>query len=133
LNFVLDTNAASEPLKQKPNPGFLDWYDAQKEAHLFITAINIAEIWNGVHSLPVGHPERTRLSNFAENLTNVYRILNFDQRAAAEWGRLNGSARRPLPLRDSLIAAIALSRGFRIVTRDSAFAAMGCKVVDPWT
>ena len=38
-----------------------------------------------------------------------------------------------LPLRDSLIAAIARSRGHRIVTRDTTpFERMGCKVVDPW-
>jgi len=39
----------------------------------------------------------------------------------------------PLPLRDSLIAAIARSRGHRIVTRDTTpFERMGCKVIDPW-
>jgi predicted nucleic acid-binding protein len=43
--------------------------------------------------------------------------------------RANG----PLPLRDSLIAAIVRARGCRIVTRDTApFERMGCKVVDPW-
>jgi predicted nucleic acid-binding protein len=38
-----------------------------------------------------------------------------------------------LPLRDSLIAAIARSRGYRIVTRDVVpFERLGCKVVNPW-
>jgi predicted nucleic acid-binding protein len=59
--------------------------------------------------------------------------LNFDRRAAVAWGEMVSKSNGPVPLRDSLIAAIVLSRGYRIVTRDAAaFARMGCKVVNPW-
>ena len=59
-------------------------------------------------------------------------MLNFDTRAAAIWGELTASANGLLPLRDSLIAAIVRSRGYRIVTRDAMpFERMGCKVLRP--
>ncbi len=60
-------------------------------------------------------------------------MLNFDTRAAAIWGEMTAHANGPLPLRDSLIAAIVCSRGYRIDTSDATpFERMGCKVVDPW-
>jgi len=70
---------------------------------------------------------------FASNLPRRFRVLNFDARAAAIWGELTSQAGGPLPLRDSFIAAIVRSRGYRIVTRDDApFERMGCKVLNPW-
>jgi len=46
---------------------------------------------------------------------------------------MTAQASGPLPLRDSFIAAIVRSRGYRIGTRDAApFERMGCKVVNPW-
>ena len=54
-------------------------------------------------------------------------------RAAAIWGELTAKASDPLPLRDSIIGAIARSRGYQVVTRDVApFERMGCKVLNPW-
>ena len=66
-------------------------------------------------------------------LPRTYRVLNFDMRAAAIWGELTAKASGPLPLRDSLIGAIARSRGYHVVTRDVApFERMGCKLLNPW-
>ena len=133
MNFVLDTNAVSETRKLRPNPGLLDWLSAQDTAHLFTTTITLAEVWNGFHSLPPTHPDYESIKRFASDLPRKYRVLNFDTRAAAIWGEMTAHATGPLPLRDSFIAAIVRSRGYRIVTRDiKPFGSMGCKVVDPW-
>lgn len=133
MNFVLDTNAVSETEKPRPNPGFMAWHDSQDPAHLFITTVTLAEVWHGFHCLEPSHPDYDRIKKFATDLPRKYRVLNFDARAAAIWGELTAQANGPLPLRDSLIAAIVRSRGQRIVTRDTApFERMGCKVVDPW-
>jgi len=49
-------------------------------------------------------------------------------------GEITAKPTGPLPLRDSFIAAIVRSRGYRIVTRDAMpFERMGCTVVNPWT
>ena len=133
MNFVLDTNAVSETVKPQPHPRLVAWHDAQDPAHLFITSVTLAEVWNGFHSLPAEHRDSHRIKKFAADLPRKYRVLNFDSRAAAIWGEMTAHAGRPLPLRDSFIAAIVRSRGYRIVTRDAApFERMGCKVVDPW-
>ncbi len=133
MNFVLDTNSVSETEKPRPNPGFMTWHDAQDPAHLFITTVTLAEVWHGFHCLAPEHPDYDRIKRFATDLPRKYRVLNLDARAAAIWGKLTAQANGPLPLRDSLIAAIVRSRGYRIVTRDtSPFERMGCKVVDPW-
>ena len=109
------------------------WYNNQDPAHLFITTITLAEIWNGFHGLDPSHPDYNRIKVIATDLPRKYRVLNFDSRAAAIWGELTASANGPLPLRDSFIAAIVRSRGHRIVTRDTApFLRMGCKLVNPW-
>ncbi len=134
MNFVLDTNAVSEVEKPRPNPGLIAWHDAQDAARLFITTITLAEVWHGFHCLEPGHPDYDRIKRFAADLPRKYRVLNFDARAAAIWGQLTARAGGPLPLRDSLIAAIVRSRGFRIVTRDATpFERMGCKVLSPWS
>ena len=133
MNFVLDTNAVSETERPRPNPGFIAWHDAQDPAHLFITTISVAEIWNGFHSLDPNHRDYSRIKIIAAELPKKYRVLNFDLRAASVWGELTANTRMPLPLRDSFIGAIARSRGYHIVTRDvSPFNRMGCKVLNPW-
>jgi predicted nucleic acid-binding protein len=133
VNFVLDTNAVSETAKPRPNPEFMFWHDAQDPAHLFISTVTLAEVWHGFHRLNSNHPDYRRIEKFASGLPRIYNVLNFDARAAAVWGKLAAVADGPLPLRDSLIAAVVRSRGYRIVTRDgSPFERMGCKVVNPW-
>lgn len=130
---MLDTNAVSETEKPRPHPAFMAWHDAQDPARLFITTVTLAEIWRGFHSLPPNHADYERIKHIATDLPRKYRVLNFDSRAAAIWGEVSAKVSGPLPMRDSFIAAITLSRGYRIVTRDTApFERMGCKVVDPW-
>ena|SRR5438067_550883 len=92
-----------------------------------------AEVWHGFHCLEFSHPDYERIKKFAGDLPRKYRVLNFDSRAAAIWGEIAAHASGPLPLRDSFIAAIVRSRGYRIVTRDAApFERMGCRVLNPW-
>jgi len=133
VRFVLDTNAVSELRKSRPNPNFFAWAVSQDPAHLFITTISLAEVWQGFHGLRPEHSDYESIKRFANNLPRTYLVLNFDQRAAAIWGELTAKASGPLPLRDSFIGAVALSRSYRVVTRDVApFERMGCKVISPW-
>lgn len=130
---MLDTNAVSEMTKPKPNQGLVQWHLVQNAADLFVTTITLAEVWEGFHSLGTSHRDYERIKRFASGLENQYRVLNFDRRAAAVWGEIVSKADGPLPLRDSFIAGIVRSRGYRIVTRDDApFHRMGCKVINPW-
>ena len=108
---MLDTNAVSETEKPRPNPGLMAWHNSQDPARLFITTITLAEVWHGFHLLEYNHPDYDRIKIFATDLPQKYRVLSFDARAAAIWGELMAHAGAPLPLRDSLIAAIVRSHG----------------------
>ena len=133
MNYVLDTNVVSELRKPRPNHRVLAWINGQDSAHLFIATITLGEAWQGFHALPVHHPDYDRVKAFVVDLPRQYRVLNFDARAAAIWGQITGTSKKLFPLRDSLIAAIARSRGYRVATRDvEPFARSGCKVVNPW-
>jgi len=130
---VLDTNAVSETRKPRPNPGFLAWLHARDPAQLFISTISLAEVWHGFHGLPPNHADYHSIKRFATGLPLKYRVLNFDARAAITSGEMTGTGAGPFPLRDSLIAAIVRSRGYRVVTRDTApFERLGWKVIAPW-
>jgi predicted nucleic acid-binding protein len=134
VNFVLDTNVVSELRKPRPDANVSSWVAVQDIAHTFIFTITLAEVWQGFHSLPLTHPDYSKIKKFVMDLPQQYRVLNFDSRAAEIWGKITAQSQSPLPLRDSLIAAIALSRGYRVATRDtSPFERAGCKVVNQWT
>ena len=45
--IIADTNIISEWMKAYPDARVLSWLDQQQPAHLFITAVSIAEIYYG--------------------------------------------------------------------------------------
>ena len=59
--------------------------------------------------------------------------LPVDLKVSDRWGRLQANAGRPLAAIDSLPAAMALSNGPRVVTRNLAdFDLPGPEVLSPW-
>lgn len=64
------------------------------------------------------------------------RILPFDSPSAPFYADAMASRRRagrPMELPDAQIAAIALSRGFALATRNTEdFAGCGVKLINPW-
>jgi predicted nucleic acid-binding protein len=59
------------------------------------------------------------------------RVLAVDAAVARLWGEL--SARRSLPVVDTLIAATAVGRGLTLVTRNTRDVAMtGVRLLNPW-
>ena len=137
--IILDTNVISEPLRPEPAPRVLAWLDRQSPSTLYLTAVNVAELMDGVARLPDG---RRRVDLEAALATRVLplfagRVLPFDEAAAFSFARLHSTARaagHSLGLADAYIAAIAVSRGFAVATRDVApFRAAGVDVIDPWS
>jgi len=49
VGFLLDTNAVSEWVKPRPNPGVIDWMEMADEDRIFISVIrwqNFATAWS---------------------------------------------------------------------------------------
>ena len=90
------------------------------------------------HRPPAGWRKRTELRAWLQNTLLPRfgdRVLRFDTRVALIWGQLVAdTAKHPLALRDSFIAATALRHNLAMVTRNTAdFQAPGLRVINPWS
>jgi predicted nucleic acid-binding protein len=136
--IILDTNVFSEPTKPIANTNVLAWFNRQDHSRLYLTAINLAELWEGIAILPDGRRKSALRVGLEQHLTELIRtpILSFDHRGAVVYADLIVRAtanRYTLPIADAQIAAIAVVHGFTVATRDVApFAAAGVPVVNPW-
>ena len=132
--FLIDTMVFSELFKRRRNTRFLLWLSEKPEDLLFLSAITIGEIEQGIEG------QRSRDPRFADALTawlkrslEVYedRILPVTTAIACRWGRL--SARIGHNGADLLIAATALEHRLTVATRNVRhFAPTGVAVENPF-
>jgi predicted nucleic acid-binding protein len=54
MSFLLDTNVLSEPMKERPNSGVLDWLSRVNEDEVFVSVVTITELRYGVERLATG-------------------------------------------------------------------------------
>jgi predicted nucleic acid-binding protein len=136
--IVLDTNVVFEPLKPQPAPAVLARLDRQAVETLSLTAVNVAEMLDGVERLPDGQRKAALGVALRERVLPLFegRILAFDRVAAESFARLHARARAPgrgVSLADAHIASIAPARGYQVATRDTApFQALEVGTIDPW-
>lgn len=136
--ILLDTNVLSELMKPRPSEAVTGWLDAQHALSVYTSSITQAEILHGLTLLPAGR-RRASLEAAVETMFSATfggRVLAFDSDAAIAYARIAARRRRigrPISQADAQIAAIALSRGASLATRDSS-GFEGCEItlVDPW-
>jgi predicted nucleic acid-binding protein len=116
----------------------VDWLRAQPISELATTAVNVAEIRYGLARLSFGR-RRTELENtFANFVTRGFgnRVLAVDAAAASVYGEIAAARERRgrrLGGFHGLIAAVALSHGLPLATRDiDDFADCGLALINPW-
>jgi toxin FitB len=132
--YLLDTNVVSETRKRRPHQGVLDFFAVAETGQLFVSALTVGELHKGVEA------KRTADAAAADQLrdwlaaietTFTRRVLPVDAAVARRWGEL--SARRSLPVVDTLIAATALVHGLTLVTRNVRdVRATGADTFNPW-
>ena len=136
--IVLDTNVLSALMRQVPEAQVVEWLDRQPAESVWITSITLFEACLGLALLPKGRRQQTLEAAFArlleEDLEN--RVLDFDSTAATEAASLAAArqkAGRPVDMRDTQIAGIALARRATLATRNvQHFRDRNVPVVDPW-
>ena len=137
--IVLDTNVLSEAIKPSPAPHVWRWLMKQSPFTVFTTAVNQAEMFYGLESLPAGK-RRSMLQIALEKMFEEEfpgRVLAFDEEAARVFGKIvagRDALGRPISQFDAMIAAIARSRDARLATRNTAdFENCGLQIVNPWS
>jgi toxin FitB len=139
MNFLLDTNVVSEPMRPRANPGVLKWLGEVDEDSTFISVVTITELRYGIERLATG-TRRERLDGWLQKdlrLRFEGRILPVDFEIANNCGRLvarSESLGRPIEPRDAFIAATAEVHGLTLVTRNVAdFESTVKRILTPWT
>jgi predicted nucleic acid-binding protein len=113
MRYLLDTNL----LCKEAQPRVRNWI-VQHQLQIAIATMTVAEIAQGIEALPRGR-RRTQLEIFLNDMLGDYPVLPFDTAAALAWGKYVTEAGRPLPVRDSIIAAVALTNNLEVVTENS--------------
>lgn len=138
MAFLLDTNVVSETVRPRPRQPVLDWIEARNPSDLFLAALTIGELVRGARKVRE-QERRERYERWIEqDLARQFdgRVLPFDGRTAAIWGRLMGdgdrAGRRPAAA-DAQIAAVAIQHGLILVTRNVRdFGQFDVRLLNPW-
>jgi predicted nucleic acid-binding protein len=136
--IVLDTNVISELMRVAPDARVAACLRARPAEELVTTSISVAEILYGLRCLPMGRRRSDLEVSFGELMRRGLRerLLPFDEAAADVYSGIMAERRRagrPTGSIDAMIAAIALSRGASVATRNiQHFSDCGIELVDPW-
>lgn len=137
--FLLDTNVISELRKTRAgtaDPNVLAWADSVDASALFISAITVLELEQGVMRVERRDARQGGIlrawldGQVMPEFTS--RILPIDAEVARRCAALH--VPDPRSERDALIAATALVHGMAVVTRNTAdFDKTGVRLVNPWS
>ncbi len=136
--ILLDTNVVSGLMAPAPPPRLVSWLNRQSTETLFLSAVTVAEISHGLRILPVGRRRSSLRERFGEFVAAGFaqRVLDFDVRAAAEYGDIMGHRRelgRPLSPLDGQIAGTARAYSLAVATRNLRdFEECGLALIDPF-
>lgn len=117
MKYMLDTNICIYAIKHKPDTVIKKFLSHDPE-ELCISAITYAELMHGVEKSMAVEKNRIAMSLFLSPIT----ILQFDERAAEEYGRIKAELEKkgtPIDPMDTLIASHTKSRGLIIVTNNT--------------
>jgi len=134
VKYLVDASVLSEPTKSAPNAGVVEWL-RRNERDLAVDPFILGEVRFGILLLPRGK-RRTSLERwFEEGVQRLY-CLPWDAETGLRWAEILAILRasgRAMPIKDSLIAATALTHGLAIATRNRAhFEKGGVRIADPF-
>lgn len=136
--IILDTNVISALMQKQPDPLVVAWLDGQPAESIWISTITLFEARYGIALLTSGQHKNSLQERFdqflQEDLEN--RVLQFDANAVTQAAQLAAQRKergRPVDMRDTFIAGIALARRATLATRNLRhFEDLSITVVNPW-
>jgi predicted nucleic acid-binding protein len=138
MNYLLDTNAVSEWVKPRPNPGLIGWMESADEDRVFLSVISLAELRYGIDRMASG-ARRSRLEHWLQDelpLRFEGRVLSADHRVAEAWGRTVArcdALGRPIGAMAAFLSAIADVHRLTLVTRNVSDFPTLKTVLNPWS
>jgi hypothetical protein len=137
VSFLLDTNAISEWVNPRPDPGVMHWTSSTDEDLIFISVISLAELRDGAERLPPGKRRQGLEEWLREELPVRFegRILPIDAGIADAWGRVVAKSRaigRSMGIMDAFLAATAEIHQLTLVTRNVSDFPLLKAVLNPW-
>ena len=133
MRYLIDAKVLSEATKPKPDPRVVDWL-TRAERELVVDPIILGELRFGILLLPRGQ-RRSRLERWFDEGAARLQCVAWDADTGLRWAQLLADLRAygsAMPIKDSLIAATALTHDLTIATLNHRdFAAAGVKLVDP--
>lgn len=138
--YLVDTNIISAMAPSRPVPlAPVEWLDAYS-ASLFLSAVTVGEIEDGIVKLRREGARRRSadLAAWLETILHLYgdRVLAFDGATARIAGAISDRARgqgHAPGFADIIIAATAQHHGLTILSRNLRhFEALGVAVIDPF-
>ena len=136
--IMLDTNVLSGLMQQQPDPQVVAWLDGQSAESIWLNSVTLFEIRFGLALLASGRRKKLLHERFEELLQDDLqnRVLLFDAHAAAQAAQLAADRKaggRPVDMRDTFIAGIALAHNAILATRNIRhFSDLSVAVVNPW-
>jgi len=136
--IMLDTNVLSALMQQQPDPQIVAWLDDQPAESIWLNSITLFEARYGLALLASGQRKNMLQERFEELLQDDLqnRVLLFDANAATQAAQLAADRKargRPMDMRDTFIAGIALARRATLATRNVRhFDDLSVPVVNPW-
>ncbi len=136
--ILLDTNVVSALMRPGDNRAVVSWLDRQPAVSIWTTAITVLEIRSGLLMMPNGRRRSAFEQAFAGLVQHDLegRVQPFDLAAAEAAATLAAERQRngrPIDLRDTQIAGIAVARRAVIATRNVRhFDDLSTPVVNPW-
>lgn len=134
MRFLVDANVLSEATKSAPDARCIAWLQAH-ERELAVDPVILGEVRFGILLLPRG-ARRTRLERWFETGVERLHCLPWDAATGLRWAELLAALRRKgraMPVKDSLIAATALTHDLVVATRNRAdFEKTDVRIIDPF-
>jgi predicted nucleic acid-binding protein len=134
MTYLVDANVLSEATRPQPDPRVLAWL-ARHEREIAVDPVILGEIRFGILLLPDGK-RRDRLELWFQEGVERLHCLTWEAATGLRWAQLLADLRasgRSMPIKDSLIAATALTHGLAIATLNRRdFENAGVEIVDPF-
>jgi predicted nucleic acid-binding protein len=134
VKYLVDANVLSEPTRHAPAPEVVHWL-RRNERDIAVDPIIIGEVRFGILLLRKSR-RRAALEQWFDRGVQRLQCLPWELETGLSWAALLARLRvrgLAMPIKDSLIAATALTHSLTVVTRNTSdFDAAGVSLINPF-